>query len=142
MGRPAEQWEEQLWEKLVNKITNAKSPKETNRLLENLISKYEKKMILRRLAVTALVRSGKTYQEIGEILWMSPQTISTTKKNILGNVRNYKSYKHFYGGPRIYSPVDKSRNRKSLLEEVFGSVDFLDLLTNPPRPSGMGIKQK
>lgn len=133
MGKAAEQWQEQLWEKLINKITAAKSPKATKLILENLISDYEKKMILRRLAVTGLVRTGKTYQEIGEILWMSPQTISTMKKNLLGNRNNnYKSYKHFYGGPMKYSDISKSKTIKPFFEDLF---------TNPPRPTGMGLKK-
>ncbi len=140
MGKVAEQWQKQLWEKLMNKITSVKSPKETKKILGNLISDYEKKVVLRRLAVTALVKSGKTYQEIGEILWMSPQTISTMKKNLFGNSNNYKSYKHFYGGPIKYSGLGTTKSKKSFLEELFEGVDFGDLLTNPPRPPGTGIK--
>ena len=141
IGKSAEHWQKQLWEKLIYKVASAKSPKETKKILENLISDYEKKVILRRLAVTALVGSGKTYQEIGEILWMSPQTISTAKKNLFVSSHNYKSYKYFYGGPIEYSSFSKTKNKKSFLEELFGDVDFWDLLTNPPRPPGTGIRR-
>ncbi|KKU83744.1 MAG: hypothetical protein UY12_C0031G0008, partial [Parcubacteria group bacterium GW2011_GWA2_47_8b] len=46
---------EDLWEKLADKIAKTESPKEVRNILENLVSKDEKKMILRRLAILALV---------------------------------------------------------------------------------------
>lgn len=139
MGKEAEKWQEELWEKLVDKISATSSRTETKKILENLLSNYEKRTVLRRLAVKALVQSGKTYQEIGEILWMSPQTISTTKKNILSKQDNYKSYKHFYGGP-IKSSIGKEKIKKPVLDKLFEDIDIWDLITNPPRPTGMGIK--
>ncbi|MEK7192226.1 MAG: Trp family transcriptional regulator, partial [Patescibacteria group bacterium] len=84
---------------MAEKVAKTKSKNEVKRILENLISEDEKKMMLRRLAILALVQAGKSYQEIGEILWVSPQTISTVKKNSLGLMSNYKSYRNFYGGP-------------------------------------------
>lgn len=140
IGRAAEEWQGQLWEKLVGKISAAKSREETKKIMESLVSDYEKKVILRRLAVIALVRSGKSYREIGEILWTSPQTISTIKKNSIGIPSNYRSYKNFYGGPIKYS--DGIKIQKSFLDELLSEVDIWELLTNPPRPTGMGFKDK
>ena len=98
----AEQWAQKLWAELILKIQQAESEKEINFLLERLFSEDEKSMVLKRLAVIALIRSGKSYREISEILWLSPNTISTIKKNLFGNNKNYKSYLAFYGGPKKY----------------------------------------
>lgn len=145
MGKEAEVWQERLWGKLMAKIASINSQPETKKILENLISDHEKKTILRRLAVKALIQSGKTYQEIAEILWVSPQTISITKKNVLNNLNSYKSYKRFYGGPIKYSGLGEVKMKKSFLEkleELLEGVDLWDIITNPPRPPGIGLKNK
>jgi len=130
---------EDLWNELINKITASNSKKEVKKILEGLVSDYEKKIILRRLGVLAFARSGKSYRETSEALWLSPNTISTIRKNILSNKNSYKSYRKFYGGPRMYSGA--TRIPKSFWEE-FLDVDLWDLIKNPPRPPGTGIKNK
>lgn len=140
MNIPAERWAENLWGGLISRILKAKSHGEIKRLLEKLLSEDEKMMILKRLAVAALVHSGKSYKEISEVLWLSPNTISTIKKNLLGDHRNYKSYLAFYGGPRQYSR--KIKIRRSFWDGFFGDIDLWELLKNPPRPPGIGLKNK
>lgn len=137
IGRSAEKWSDLLWDKFLDKLSKAKSKKELRLMLEKLLAEGEKKMVARRLAVIALLRSGKSYQEIGEILWISPNTVSTIKKNILGNIENYKSYRKFYKGPTQWS--SGVRVQKSFWENLFGDIDLWDLLTHPPRPHGLGI---
>lgn len=139
-GRLADEWSEQLWRKLINEIAKTTDEKETQRILEKLVSESEKKMILKRLAVVALVQSGKSYREIGKILWLSPNTVSTIKKNIFDNHRYYKSYLDFYGGPIKWS--SEITTSKTFLEKLFRDIDLWDLITNPPRPKGMGLKNK
>lgn len=137
-GREAGKWMNELWEELLSKLANIGTKSEIRKILESLISDYEKKVILKRLAIIASVRMGKSYQEISEILWLSPNTISAIKKNILrNNQENYQSYRRFYGGPRKYS--QKSRVSKSFLKELFGDLDIWDVLINPPRPRGIGL---
>ncbi len=140
MGRAADKWSEQLWDKLVNEISKVGEEKEIKRILEKLISEDEKKMILKRLAVVALIRAGKSYREIGEILWLSPNTVSTIKKNIFGDHKHYKSYLAFYGGPMKWS--SGIRMPKTFLEKLFKDIDIKELITNPPRPRGIGIKDR
>ena len=137
-GLEAEKWMEELWGKLLDKISKMNSKSGIKKILEKLISKNEKKMILRRLGVLALVRSGMSYHEIGETLWISHATISTIKKNVFNTAANYKSYKDFYGGPRRYSGDIKIS--KSFWDDLFWGVDLWDLLKNPPRPPGIGLK--
>lgn len=129
IGRSANEWSEQLWDALINKISNLKDRQEIKGILEKLVSEDEKKMILKRLAVIALLRSGKSYREIGEILWLSPNTVSTIKKNMIGGSKHYKSYLAFYGGPTKWSGPIKTPT--PFLEEIFKEVDIWELLTNP-----------
>lgn len=137
-GREAEKWMNELWEELLNKLADTGAKSEIRKILESLISNYEKKVILKRLAIIASVRMGKSYQEISEMLWLSPNTISAIKKNIIrSNKENYQSYRRFYGGSRKYS--EKIRVPKSFLKELFGDLDIWDVLTNPPRPKGIGL---
>ncbi|MEK7192063.1 MAG: Trp family transcriptional regulator [Patescibacteria group bacterium] len=138
-GMEAELWMESLWQEIINKISQEKSKEIVGQILEKLISESEKKTILKRLGVLALIKSGKSYKEISEILWLSPNTISTIKKNVFDTNKNYKSYLAFYGGPRKYSEISKMENKKSLLGGLFSDIDLWDLLINPPRPQGIGL---
>ena len=77
------EWEEYIWKEILEKLAGAKSKKEISAVLNRLLSNYEKRMMIRRFISMGLIRSGKTYREIGEILWVSPTTISAIKKNLL-----------------------------------------------------------
>jgi len=77
------EWEKYIWKEILEKLAGAKSKKEINAILNRLLSNYEKRMMIRRFIAMGLIRLGKTYREIGEILWASPTTISAIKKNLL-----------------------------------------------------------
>jgi len=77
------EWEQYIWKEILEKLAGAKSKKEISAILSRLLSSYEKKMMIRRFIAMRLIRSGRTYREIGEILWVSPTTISAIKKNLL-----------------------------------------------------------
>jgi len=73
-------WEKACWQKII------KSPD----LLRIIITANERRnFVLRALAIDRL-SSGKKYREIGEELWLSPQTISSVKKAL--REQNYRSY--------------------------------------------------
>lgn len=129
----------ELWDQLASKLAKTTSEKETKRILNHLISDYEKNVILKRLAVLTLVKSGLSYKKISETLWLSPNTISTIKKNTLGNGSGYRSYRLFYGGPIVSGEI-KFKKAKKFWDGVFDGVDLWDLLINPPRPTGMGLR--
>lgn len=137
MGKEADKLVENLWEELLNKITSSNSKDKVRKLLEGLLSESEIKMISRRLGVIAFAKMGKSYREISETFWLSPNTISTIRKNIIDG-KIYKSYRKFYGGPKRYSSGPKIR--RSLWQEAFDGIDIWDLLMNPPRPTGIGLK--
>jgi len=143
-GRVADAWAETLWDKLADRLARIRAKDDIKSILENLISEDEKKTALRRLAILALIREGKSYREIGKILWVSPQTISTVRKNVIGKYKHYKSYLAFYGGPIQYSAgrITRKKSFWKEFEEMLQDVDLWEIIKNPPRPPGMGIKQK
>lgn len=138
MGRAAKQWSEKLWNELIAKIAKLNSEKEVKNILEKLITEDEKSMILRRLAVIALIQSGNSYRAIGEILWLSPNTISTMKKNILGGHANYKSYLGFYGGPMKYGPSD-IHDQKSYTDSFIKLILAAIKILEPSARGGLGV---
>ena len=89
-GKSAEEWQELLWDKLVLELSKINSYQELKNAIESLLSRNEKQFMLRRLAANALIRQGKSYKEIGEILWISSATISAIKKNLLNKHAHYK----------------------------------------------------
>lgn len=94
------EWEVYLWEIILKNIGKSKSEEKLRNFLNNLLSETERKNIVRRLTVISLLRQGKTYREIGEILWISPGTISAIKKSLL-NYTNYRSKYDFYKNRKI-----------------------------------------
>ncbi len=134
LGLSAEKWTDELWSQLIKKLASTNSDTEIRKILESLMSEYERKMILKRLAVTSMIRSGNSYKQISEALWLAPNTISTIKKNILGGAGNYRSYRKFYGGPKQWSGDIK-------YEEPFWMQvsDFLETLPRYGRVKTPGI---
>ncbi len=134
LGLSAEKWTDALWSQLTKKLASTNSDTEIRKILESLMSEYERKMILKRLAVTSMVRSGNSYKQISEALWLTPNTISTIKKNILGGAGNYRSYRKFYGEPKQWSGDIK-------YEEPFWVqvTDFLETLSQYGRIKTPGI---
>lgn len=142
MSLVAKDWSEKLWSNVTVKLAKAKSPKEVENILEKLISEDEKASMMRRLAAIVLIRAGYSYRKISEILWLSHNTISTLKKNLIGAYKNYKSYLAFYGGPRKYSGGD-IKIEKSFWDGLFvGDIDLWELIKNPLRPPGIGLKNR
>jgi len=94
------EWENYLWRVFLKNVEKSKLEKRLANFLNNLLSETEKKNIVRRLTVIFLLKQGKTYKEIGEILWISPGTISAIKKSLL-NYRNYRSKYDFYKNKKV-----------------------------------------
>ena len=70
-----------LWLKFLEKVKNS-NPEMTVKIFNFLLSVDEKEAIMKRLAAVNLIRAGKSYKEIGKILWMSPSTVSAVKKSM------------------------------------------------------------
>lgn len=123
MGRTAEKWQEILWNNLLEKISKMNSKQELRRVLENLISEDERKMIMRRIAAIELIRQGKSYKQISRILWISPATIGAIKKSIFGASGSYISHSKFYQKAKHHQRPGSNTKE--------GGVDrFLDLIAN------------
>jgi len=74
------EWEAVYWKKIV----------ESEELLQLIITSHERHDIVMRAAAVDRIASGKSYKEIGEELWISPQTISSIKKAV--SEKAYRSY--------------------------------------------------
>ena len=138
MGRATEQWSGKLWNELITKIARSNSEKEVKNILEKLITENEKNMILRRLAVIALIQSGNSYRAIGKILWLSPNTVSAMKKNILGKHANYKRYLGFCGGP-IRRGSLSTRGQKSYTDGFIKLILAAIKIFEPSARKGLGV---
>lgn len=69
------EWEKFIWGKFLKSIKDIDSNKGLGKLLDSVLSENEKRLIIKRMVAISLIRQGKTYKEIGEILWISPETI-------------------------------------------------------------------
>ena len=135
------EWKDFLWQRFLEKLTATKTLKETSRVARSLFSEYEKELITKRIAALALIRSGMGVREIGRVLWMGTATINALKKSFFGNLGAYKSQRSCKSCPK--SKPAQLFAQKSWLDDLLdglSGVDVMDLLKNPPRPMGMGIK--
>ena len=132
MGKSADVWMADLWEKFLDKLSSTKSRKDLKKILEKIISRDEKKMISKRIAVMALLKLGKSYREISRILWIAHHTVSAIKKNFFSDANNYKSYREFYDGPKKWSTA--AMPEKAFLDRILEDNIF-DFLIHPPKRS-------
>ncbi|MBU6142052.1 hypothetical protein KGO95_02960 [Patescibacteria group bacterium] len=79
-----EAWKKEIWTRLADGLASMDLSGDVNEFLSTVITQKERDQIINRFAAIALLREGKSYKEIGEILWLSPQTISAIKKSIRG----------------------------------------------------------
>lgn len=84
-----EEWTNYVWKKLLENINNSK----VAGILDLLLSRYEKKMIVNRIIALSLIKKGKSYKEIGEELWLSPNTIRSLR--LIFNDKSIKEYKGY-----------------------------------------------
>ncbi|MDO8466764.1 MAG: Trp family transcriptional regulator [bacterium] len=99
------EWEKFLWDEILLKITTIRSSDDIRKFLDQLISDYEKKLILRRATIMLMIRDGLSYREIGKILWTSPLTVKSVKEVMLdkSNYRPHRS-RHAKAGVRGIKP--------------------------------------
>ncbi|OGY63592.1 MAG: hypothetical protein A3I24_01460 [Candidatus Harrisonbacteria bacterium RIFCSPLOWO2_02_FULL_41_13b] len=124
MGRQAEKWQEQLWKKLLYRLSQTRSKEAVEYILTKLLSNHEKRILLKRLAVMTLIKSRRSYREISEILWLSPNTVSMIKKNFFDSTLQHVSYyasrkKNIRLGSK-HSSSDLSFNNSVLVEIIDG----------------------
>jgi len=135
MGRQAEKWQEQLWKKLLYRLSQTRSKEAVEYIFTKLLSDHEKRILLKRLAVMTLIKSGRSYREISEILWLSPNTVSMIKNNFFDSTLQHVSYyasrkkKARLGGKQVFS--------KSFNDSIFVEImdDFFNIFTK----KGLGV---
>ena len=123
------EWEEYVWRKLVEGISQAVSVKDVEQSLTLLLTAHEKKQIIKRAVAISLLKQGKSYSAIGKILWLSPQTISAIRKSM----RGHNGYESRYMHNKKRQPKQKPMTQKELRQLLF-SIKLQALFTLPPPP--------
>lgn len=118
-------WEEKIWKKFLEDIEDAGHDHKTAKFLDNILTTSEKKIISKRLAALVLIKSGKSYRDIGKMLWISPATVSALKKSVCGE--------SYYQSSRFYAEKSKSEKAKKI--KKVPSPTILDYWANLPLPS-------
>ena len=125
------EWEEFIWMKFLESLEKNKSKKQIGEFLNSLLSTDERKMIIKRLVAISLIGGGKTYKEIGEILWISPTTISAIKKSLNNNL-GYRSDWELNQKRRVSQRIERIRRLKIPQKGLF------DYWLNFPWPTMVG----
>ncbi len=123
------EWSEYVWHELLHRLGNSK----TSAILNSLLSSYEKHILVNRLAALALIKQGKTYQEISNELWLSSTTIRSLKK-MLGDERprEYQSYRK-----RILPGKLKGKQNNIQLDSFIDILQWIEVyLSKIPKKVG------
>ena len=118
--------EERVWQKFLEKMKLAVSSKNAGEALEILLSFYEKKELMRILAIISLLNEGRTYREISEILGVSHQTIRAVKKCLLEN------------SSKFYNPYRRKEKKIEPLPGVSLMDNLTEILSKAPVYKGKG----
>ena len=119
------EWEGFIWLKFLENAEKAKSDKQLKNFLDGLLSVNEKKLIIKRLTALAMIKAGKSYKEIEEVLWVSPSTISALKKSVFQR-SGYQSNRHY---------AEKSRDEKRKHMKGLPARTIFDYWLNFPFPN-------
>ncbi|HUX35603.1 MAG TPA: Trp family transcriptional regulator [Candidatus Paceibacterota bacterium] len=123
--KAGEEWEKKIWHKFLENVENSKGDRKISWFLDNILTENEKKFISKRLAALSLIESGKSYKEIGRILWISPCTISAIKK-VAKRTSGYFSNREY----RI-----KNKNKKNINSIKSPPYTILNYWADLPLPS-------
>lgn len=125
------EWEKYTWSQLTKLLAKANSADKIRESLNMLLTAHEKKQVLNRASAISLLRQGKSYREIGELLWLSPETISAIRKSL----QSQKGYVSRYARNKKSEKRQKSLTKKELEQLLFTQwVDSLFTLPPPPIP--------
>lgn len=120
------EWEAKIWKQLVNGLVQITSTKGMERSLALILTAYEKKQMIKRVVAVSLLKQGKTYREIGEMLWLSPSTISALKKSL----RTSEEYVSHYTRNKKHEKPPK-RLTKAEWEQLRFTIALEALFTVP-----------
>lgn len=122
------EWETAIWEKFLENIRRSKSEQKFKEFFNSLLSASEKKIIINRLIAISLIAQGKTYRQIREVVWVSPNTISALKKML----KKHSEYQN--------NPLLNRRNKTNKTERTRGISPntIFDYWLNFPWPAYTG----
>ncbi len=116
------EWKEFVWLSFLEELQRVNSEKQFKELLESVLSAKEKNLIINRLIAAALIKENKTYREIGEILWLSPNTISAIKQSLLKK-SIYSGYRRGVGR-KVYN--QKIKNKITIEDLGDATIELLE----------------
>lgn len=126
-----------MWKRFLEQFSDEGSREAIN----SILSDYEKRLITKRLVALALIGEGMSTKKIERVLWLSRTTIGALKKNFFSGSGVYKS-------PRSFKKLISKESRISVktqgdrwLKGIFSDIDLWEVIKNPPRPPGIGLKK-
>src|SRR3990167_831430 len=123
------EWKVYVWKKITEGLAKTNSVPEIERSLDMLLTAHEKEQMIKRVAAISFIKQGKSYREIGRILWLSPTTINAIRKSI----RMKKGYISDYMHNKKPEKKQKRLTKKELEQLLFTIwVDSLFTLPMPP----------
>ena len=128
-----QKWKDYLWQELTRKFSELKSVRQTEIFLNKLLTKKEKDVLIKRLMIMVLIQKGKSYSEMSEMLWLSPNTISATKNGLKNS--EYKSYFEILKNKKINNKTIDKKQEKLFSAESFG--EFLEAIGKFTDDSGI-----
>ncbi|MCX6702818.1 MAG: Trp family transcriptional regulator [Candidatus Wolfebacteria bacterium] len=121
-----EEWEDFVWERFISDLRKSQKEKLVE-FFNHLVTVDEKRMFAKRFIAIVLIKEGKSYKDIGKVLWISPSTVRALKKVFLEN-SDYQSNYEYYKNK-------KSTARKNLKTK---ERDVFDYWLNFPFPKKSG----
>src|SRR3989344_4019267 len=132
------EWEKYIWSILIKEIIKADSIKEIEKVLDLLLTAHEKKQMIKRASAISLLKQGKSYSEIGEVLWLSPTTISAIRKSL----RTKEGYVTRYMRNKKPEKKQKPLSKEELDQLLFTQwIESLFILPPPPIPHPRLMRQ-
>lgn len=119
-----------LWQRLLREIQKVNSVADFKNFFDKFLTKDERVLILRRLAIMELIENKKKYREIKDILDVSGNTISAVKDVLLGKgykkriIKTEKKRSNFSARTRV---IEKSHFSKFPTYSGKGRWSFLNM---------------
>ena len=132
------EWEDYVWLVLIKEIVKSNSIKKLEKMLGMLLTGHEKKQMIKRASAISLLKQGKSYSEIGEVLWLSPTTISAIRKSL----RTKEGYVTRYMRNKKPEKKQKPLSKEELDQLLFTQwIESLFILPQPPIPHPRLMRQ-
>src|SRR3989344_4262956 len=109
------EWGKYVWSVLIKEMAKSNSIKELEKILDVLLTSHEKQQMIRRASAVSFLKQGKSYREIGQILWLSPNTINAIRKSI----RTQEGYVSHYMRNKKSKKKQKPLSKKELDQLLF-----------------------